>query len=725
MVNDMKSKKTTGYINAALAFTLLVATGCSDNNDNQTGSSGNSSVSPASISDIAPVTADDMFDEDSEDDNDGAFDYLFSERDISGKYDEISAEINFNGNNAAIDGNGAQFKDSVLTITDEGVYHISGKLDDGQIIVDSEGKIQLVLDGADISCSNSAPIYIKNSQKTFITLAENSENTLTDGNEYLNTAENEPDAAVFSCDSLTVNGSGSLTVNANYNEGITSKDDIIITGGTINIVSVGNGIKGKDYVAMCGGTVNIDAGGDGVKSSNTNDSSLGFVYIKDGTLNITSGEDGIQAETAFTADGGTVNIVAGGGNTAAKPKQNNDFGGMGGGMKGHDGFGRKDFQDQDNSQIQLTAALTDENTENNSDTSTSKKGIKSGAALNISSGTFNIDSADDSLHSNGNADISGGDITIISGDKGIHGDSSVNITDGKINITKSYEGIEASVISISGGNVEIQSSDDGLNASDGSQQGAMGNNTDGIELNISGGFVYVNADGDGLDSNGNINISGGTVLVDGPTNGGNGALDGNGDIIVSGGTLVAAGSSQMAEYPDNSSEQHSVSIGLGSYQEAGTLITICDSNENAVISYVPSKTFDHIVISSPEIKSGETYTINIGGTFSGDSDHGLCTGYKGDGEKSDSFTADEMITLVGSQSSMGGGFGGRHDGEMPEGDFRKGNGDMPELPDGEMPTGDFQGRPDNMPELPDGDMPPDRNFRGQPPQGEPSPDNIS
>lgn len=705
----MKKKKTTSYINAALAFTLLVTTGCSDNADSKTGSSGTSPISPSSISDIVPAAADDLSDEDSEEDYTSPFDSLFSERDISGDYGEISAEINFDGTNAAIDGTGASFKDSVLTITDEGTYHISGKLDDGQIIVDSDGKIQLLLDGADISCSSSAPIYIKNSKKTFITLAENSKNTITDGSEYSNTSENEPDAAVFSCDSLTVNGSGSLTVNANYNDGITSKDDIVITGGIINIVSPGNGIKGKDYVAMCGGSVNIDAGGDGMKASNTSDSSLGYIYIKDGTLNITSGEDGIQAETAFTADGGTINIVSGGGNASAEPKQNDGFGGFGGDMNGHGRFGRRDFPNQDDSQAQLTAELTEEN----SDTSISKKGIKSGSALNISGGTFNIDSASDSLHSNGNMDINGGNITLTSGNKGIHSDSSVNITDGKINIAKSYEGIEASVISISGGNVEVQSSDDGFNASDGSQQGAMGNNTDGTELNISGGTVYVNADGDGLDSNGNINISGGTVLIDGPTNGGNGALDSNGKIVVNGGTLIAAGSSQMAEYPDNSSEQHSVSIGLGSYQDAETLITICDSKNSPVISYAPSKKFEHIVISSPNIKSGETYTINIGGTFSGESNHGLCTGYNGDGEKSDSFSADDITTLVGSQSSMGGGFGGRPD-DMPDGDFQgRPDGEMPAPPDGEIPTGDFQGRPDDMPEPPDGEMP-EGNF-GRPP----------
>lgn len=640
---------------------------------------------------------------------------LFSDRDLNPDYSAPDTTITLTGDGAEIQGAGAKADGSKIIITDEGIYLISGTLNDGQIIVDADGeKVQLVLNNATINCSNSSAIYAPNAKKTFITLADGTKNVLSDGTSYIfaDTEKNEPDAVIFSNDSLTINGTGELEITGNYNDGIHSKDDVVITGGKITVNAVGNAIKGKDYVAIADGEFNLTAGQDGIKSTNIDDTSLGFVYVEGGTLNITADGDGIQAETVFTATDGTFNITSGGGSSASTKVHTDDFGGGGFGKGG--GFGRgggfnkddmpedfnpedfgdfnfKDFENFNPENIEMPdspeqLAFSTENSDDTSDT-ISTKGIKASAGINITGGTFNINSAGDSVHSNADVTVSGGTFTLDSGNKGIHADVAANINGGAVNITNSYEGIEATVITVNDGTVEIVASDDGFNSSDGvTNQSGMGTYSDNIQLNINGGFVYVNAGGDGLDSNGNINITGGTVIVDGCENGGNGALDSNGEILVSGGKVVAAGMSEMAESPSEDSTQNCVSATFDNTLEGGTLVTLLDSSGNEIISFKPAKSFDNIIISTPDMKTGTAYTFYTGGTSSASEAHGLYEngGYNNDGTESGNFTTENTVSYVGKQSMMGGGFGGgMHGGMNKGGDF------------------DFSERPDDMPEPPD------------------------
>ena len=635
---------------------------------------------------------------------------LFSERDLNPDYSSITARITLSGDSVTIDGNGASAEGSIVTITEEGVYYITGTLDDGQIVVNADkAKVQLVLDNVNISCSASAAIYGMDSDKIFITLVEGSKNTLSDGSSYTYAEDtvDEPDACVFSSDSLTINGSGSLTVTGNYADGIRSKDDVVITGGTISVKAASDGIKGKDYIAVCDGNITVDAGEDGIKSTNATDEGMGFVYIEGGTFAITSGNDGIQAETDLIVTGGSFDITAGGGSANSTKTHADDFGGgMGGfggggmgrggmmsgengeftapegmtppegfeGMTPPDGFGEMpqgEVQATSNTAVNLAFTQLTETTDtetSTSETSTSTKGIKGGVSIQISGGTFKVNSADDTVHSNGDVTISGGELTLEAGDDGIHADGTVSITDGKVNITKSYEGIEAATIDVSGGSTELHATDDGFNASDGTSQGAMGTYSAAL-VNISGGYVYVESAGDGLDSNGDMTISGGTVIVDGPENSGNGALDSNGDIAVTGGILVAAGMSGMAEYPGNDSEQNSVSATFDSTYSGGTSITLADESGNIIVSYAPSKTFNNIVISSPSISGGNTYTFYTDGTVSGTADeYGLYTeGTVSGGTEIGSFTAENITSFVGTQSMMGGRGGMGGDMTAPDG----------------------------------------------------------
>lgn len=690
MKNSEIFKKTIGFL--TLAAFSVISTGCSGGNIEQSSFSDSSEENlpeiPADESSLAeslPTKAEKLSNA-----VEGAYSELFSDRDKNPDFDNITAEIKLNGDSAECGYEGVSVDGSVVTIAKEGVYRISGTLDDGQIVVNADkAKVQLILDNADITCKTSSPIYGADSDKIFISLAENSVNTLTDGLSYTYADEEkqEPDACIFSHDSITINGSGTLNVNANFADGIRSKDDVVITGGNINVTSEGDGVKGKDRVAVCGGKINIKSGEDGIKSTKTDDTSFGFIYIEGGEFLINAEQDGIQAETKLIIAGGEFDVTSGGGHeNCVKTHNDLDFGGGHGfdkggfgGMTPPDGFdfdgmtppddmphhGRFDFgemtpPDMNAEQTAYYLANTVSENEDSTDTEVSKKGLKGGALVEISGGKIIVDSADDAVHSNGDVQISGGFSTLCAGDDGIHAYETISITDGSVAITESYEGIEGKVINVSGGDVQVSSKDDGFNASDGTAQGGMGTYSGGTELNISGGFVYVDADGDGLDSNGDMTISGGTILINGPTNGGNGALDSNSEIVVTGGLIVAAGSSQMAEAPGESSTQYSISASIGSTQEKDTLVTLLNEDGGEVVSFKPAKTFDHIVISSPDIEKGRTYTLSIGGSTASEGGYGLFEngGYDGKGTSVGSFTAENITSFIGQQSMMGGGFGG-------------------------------------------------------------------
>lgn len=619
---------------------------------------------------------------------------LFSDRDLNPDCSTSTAEISLTGNSAEVTGNGVSVAGSKITITDEGIYHITGTLDDGQIIVDADkNKVQLTLDNVSLNCSNSSAIYVVSAKKVFVTLADGSKNYISDGAEYIfpDSSEDEPDSAIFSKDSLTINGNGELEVIGNYNDGIRSKDDIVITGGKITVNAVGDAVQAKDYLAVADGDLSLTAGENGINANNNTDADMGFVYIEGGNFNITSG-GGSSATTKTHTDDFRERFGHGEGfgkgERPEKPEMpeddfDSDFNPDDSEMPDFEGFNPEGFEppemsDEDFQQQNLAYVKDSEST----DSTASTKGIKADSEITIVGGTFSINSADDAVHSNSDVIVSGGSLNIDSGNKGIHADSKIDINDGMVSVTNAYEGLEASVININGGTVEINASDDGFNASDGETvQSGMGTYLDDVLLNITGGTVYINASGDGLDSNGNINISGGTVIVSGSENGGNGALDSNGEIIVTGGTVVATGMSEMAEYPADSSSQNCVSATFDSAYDGGTLVTLSDDSGNEIISFAPQKNFDNVIISSSDIKTGVTYTFYIGGSSSASENHGLYEngGYNNDGTESGSFTAESIISFVGTQSMMGGGFG--HGGGMKQPPQNE-NG-MPEIPEGE------------------------------------------
>ncbi len=572
--------------------------------------------------------------------------------------DETPNYIALTGTSATLKGTGATVAGSKITITAAGVYVISGTLEEGQIIVNvkDEGTVKLVLNGAEITCSDNAPIYSKSAGKTIISLQAGTQNTITDGKKYAST--DDPNAAIFSQDDLTINGTGNLTVRGNYNDGITSKDDLKITGGNIKIYSADDGLLGKDLVAIKDGTISIESGGDGIKASNDTEATKGAIALEGGTYNIKSEADGIQAYTSVLISGGTFTIATGGGSANAATKTGDNMGGQ---------FGNKENTVATKTD---TTLKTDVTTKTDVAETVSAKGIKASTDISIGGGTFKIDSSDDAVHSSKDVTITGGDLSIATGDDGVHGDETVTVKNGKINITKSYEGLESNIITISGGEIHVIAKDDGINAAEGTTEGAVTNGAPGkssgtSKLNINGGYITVDAAGDGLDANGSITMTNGTVIVSGPTNNGNGALDYDGTFEISGGLLFAAGSSGMAQATSDASKQYSVIMTYTETQKAGTVVNLKDSKGNSVGTFTPTKDYQSIVISSSKITKGGSYSLYSGGTSTAsESLDGYTDGeYKG-GTKVVDFTITSSVTWLNETgvttaktSNMGGGMG--------------------------------------------------------------------
>lgn len=560
-------------------------------------------------------------------------DFTFSDSDRDGSYDEASATV-------------VSDDSDTVEIQNAGTYIISGTHRTINVNAADTEKIQIVLKNAEISNDSGPAVLISSADKVFITVPENSESSLSDGTSYSSDyADTNIDGSVFSKADLTLNGEGILNINGNYKCGAVSKDDLVIYGLTLNITSVGVALEGKDCVKCAETVISVNAGGDGIKSTNTEDTSRGYVYIESGSYDITAENDGLQAETVIKTNGGEFKIHTGGGSENSSSAS--DRWGMWGG----------------------TANTSSEN---------SAKGVKASQLILINGGSFSIDSSDDSIHSNGSTEINGGSITLSSGDDGIHSDDRLIINGGSIKAEKTYEGLEGQSVTITGGEIDITSSDDGINSAGGndssSLEGRPGANTFATDsdafIEISGGYTLIDADGDGLDSNGSITVAGGLLLVSGPSNSGNGGLDYASEALINGGVAIICSSAGMAQGFSDNSEQCSFMYTLDKTADSGSFAAVSSSDGTVIASFLPSKQYGSVVVSSPQLKSGESYTLSIGGTVSGCDKNGFAE----DGEISDADESYEIEMTSGSVvygasggmgGGMNGGFNGGAGGERP------------------------------------------------------------
>lgn len=492
------------------------------------------------------------------------------------------APITLTGSSATSTSPNVRVNGGVVTITGAGTYQLSGSLSNGQVVVDTaqSGMVRLILNGVTIANSTSSAINVVDADEVMVYLNPGSTNRLSDATNYVYPSPDvdEPNAALFSKANLTIAGTGSLTVTGNAYDGIASKDGLVIAAGAITVTAVDEGIRGKDYLVIEGGTLTVTARtGDGLKSNEDGDARLGYVLVRAGTVNVTAQGDGIHGETDIIVTGGTLTVRSGGGRTTPLPAD------------------------------------------------ASAKGLKAGVLIVTGGGQINVDASDDAVHSDTAVALDGGTLTLATRDDAVHAETTLDVTAGTVNVTNSFEGLEALKLTISGGSVNVVSTDDGLNsAEEGLNEFIVSQNA---FIRITGGSVATSGGTDAIDTNGTLTISGGIVAAHGSetTSFGEGGVDSNGPAVFNGGTTFAAGLSAVTGQIASSSAQGWVTYRFGSRQAAGTIVQVA-SGGTVIAAYRAPKAFQQIALSSQQTGSGRSYDIYTGGSVTGTGVGGLHPG---------------------------------------------------------------------------------------------------
>lgn len=495
-----------------------------------------------------------------------------------------------------------KYKSDILTITKEGTYELIGNLD-GAVVIDGDCKdTRIILNNVTISTTSTqdtaALTFKKNSSLRVLTIKEATINTLKDSTG--DTEDGEGAIITAKKSSLTINGKGTLNLISNGVDttGIKVKNELEIIDSTININVTNNGIKADKKVSLYNANITITALNDGIKTDVeattneeidefTTDPYAGLIYIKNSSLNINSKDDGISANSMLYIENDNNNLIKIITNNGA-PTTVTEYS-----KENADGKAIK----VDGIKSVIDGVETDllSKCENN-------------YMLVITGGKYEIDSNDDAISSKGNLLIAGGIFTIKTGDDGIHAEYITKITNGEIEIINSYEGIEGASVEIYGGKINLTSADDGINAANSDLR-----NWD-YNIFIGGGNITINAQGDGVDSNGTIEISGGTTIIYGPTGRDNGSLDSDNGVLVKGGILIAFGSSGMVETPANNSTQASIVYNSTKSFNANTTFKLLDNSNNVLYEITPPKTYQSVVISTPKLIKGETFKLQAGTT---------------------------------------------------------------------------------------------------------------
>ena len=444
---------------------------------------------------------------------------------------------------------GVSVENGTITITSGGTYRITGEYS-GQVKIEAAktDTVRLVLDNAKITNSTGAAINVVSAAEAIIYTAAGTTNTVADEANYTATGDDDPDAAIYSTANLTLTGEGSLSVKGAYEEGIHTTGGLVIASGTLEVNAANTGIKGKDYVDITGGIVNVTAAQDGIKSTNTDDESMGFTRLSAGSVTVSAGDDGLKAPHTLEISGGTLNIEK------------------------------------------------------------SNEGIEA-QYINILDGDVTVNSTDDGI----NASL-----------KDSSSDTSSDTTSGTAAAGQQTQQNQ---------NGQVQQAPAGGGAAPGGSQGSTGQNqnmpqppTDGTmpgggggtfevvdaAINISGGTVTVNAEGDGIDSNGTATFSGGTVTVNGPVAGGNNALDSNGDLLLNGGTVTTGSTADMFEAPSSASTSGYLKITDSSALTQGSTVQVTDSSGTVVANYkITTSGVQLVLVSNKNIVKGQSYTVSV------------------------------------------------------------------------------------------------------------------
>ena len=494
-------------------------------------------------------------------------------------------------------GKGVVVMNNSLLINEKGAYMLSGTLTDGTVTVDvpDTDDVILYLNGVNITSKTSAPLYIRSADKVVISLMPGTENTLTDTVSSTD-GTTSITAALFSHCDLAINGTGKLTVNGNANDGITTKDDLKIMSGTVEVHAADDGMVGKDSFVMRDGLVTVAAGGDGVKSSKE-EAGKGFVYVSGGTLNIDAAGDGIDAATSVLLADGNVNVRSGGGSGAKTSMPGFNFSNWGNG-----------------------------NT-NSAAAASSMKGIKAGYYIDITGGVIVIDAQENAVSSKGAIHLFGGAVHADTGNDAFHTESDFYMIRGILTSNSCEEMIEGATITIEGGVISASTRDDGLNATgynDKTNKSAPGNYSGnpnasdqfgGANIVINGGTLSFAPLGDGIDSNGSIALNGGTITMTGPLSTDEGAFDYLGTFEINGGEFICITSAQHVNKPTSAKQAYLTLSGFTGAQ--GDVVAVKDASGKELLTVTAKIGWQAVYASSASFTEGSSYTITVNGKDAG------------------------------------------------------------------------------------------------------------
>ena len=522
----------------------------------------------------------------------------YSEQDLS--WDASSETAIDLSNPTARDG--VTVEDGTLTITKAGTYKLSGEYQ-GQIKVETADSdaVRLVLDNANITNSSGAALNVVNADEVILYSASGTTNTISDGADYTATGEDDPDAVVYSKADLTIAGEGTLKVNGNHEDGIHTSDGLVIASGTLEVNAANTGIKGKDYVDILGGTINVTAQQDGIKSTNDTDEGKGWTRLSNGTVTVNAGDDGFKASRVVEISGGSLTVEQS--DEGIEAQYINVSGGDVNVTSADDGM---------NASLKTSNSESTDSSENTSDVANQQQNNQQQGSLpgGQQNGTSN-----QQQQGTGQPPAMPGtsqDGTSQNGASGTAQQQNNTQNQGNQNMGQPP--------AMPGGNAQDGTSQNGTSGTaqqgmgqppQGGMPGGGGGTFEVIDaaINVSGGNITVNAEGDGIDSNGVTTLSGGTLIVNGPSQGGNAALDTNGDLLLNGATVLSGSTADMFEAPSTNSTSGYLKLTNSSGFEQGSTVQVADSSGKVVANYKVTKSNVQLVlVSSSSIVKGQSYT---------------------------------------------------------------------------------------------------------------------
>lgn len=636
--NDVRglTRLACGVVALLALSGVLAMEGCAAVSTDAENSAASEQAAAASASDVEYASFEEVaaaFDE-------STLDLDYSKRDLDASYDASSATvITLSGDSASVQGAGAQTSAAGVVISSAGTYIVSGELTDGQLMVDAgdDDKVQLVLAGATIHNEDGPAIYVRNADKCFVALDAGTENNLSDGSSYaLEDDSDEPYATLFSRCDLTLNGSGTLNVTSAYRHAVCSKDDLVVVSGTYNISAVEDGLRGHDSVKVRDGVFAIQAGGDGIKSNKDDDPTKGFVSIDGGTFDIQAGDDAVQGKTLVRLAGGSMAVAANDDAFHSDLEMHLLGASMEAGA-GDDAFHAETKLTVDGGTVNVTSCNEGYEAEkvyvNGGDTHI----VASDDGVNASAADLSDDADADTVSSTlpnggtpGAPGKGGGAATPDAGGQAPAGaQQSGQAPDaaaqqggqapGAAGVQQGGQAPDAAGAQQGGSAPEPPASDNagGAGVIDPGQQGGgpaagggVGQADSSCLIQINGGYVVVDSVGDAIDSNGNVEVTGGVLLVSGPTSDGDGAFDYDGGATISGGTVLMVGSTGMAQSFTGGTQAFAMTSASG---EAGQSVCVVDGSGNVVTSFTATKRFGMVLTSSPAFAEGGEYTLVIGG----------------------------------------------------------------------------------------------------------------